>query len=135
MGGSNGNKWSRKLDGGWVLRFVIYQQGLVGISGWIHFVCFFLLSAVEYIDLVHDNYVVANPIPSRALDFLYVDYKPPRPLEILISPNMLSKYQRMFAFILRLLRGVCLSARSKGHRALLFLAIGQRSEDGRGIVH
>src|SRR6266699_1236457 len=37
-----------------------------------------------------------------------MDYKPPRPLEILISPNILSKYQRMFTFILRLLRGMCL---------------------------
>jgi len=41
----------------------------------------------------------------EALDFLYMDYRPPRPLEILISPEILSKYQRMFAFILRLLRG------------------------------
>ena len=41
----------------------------------------------------------------RALDFLYMDYKPPRPLEILISSDILSKYQRMFTFILRLLRG------------------------------
>ncbi|KAF8894369.1 gamma-tubulin complex, DGRIP91/SPC98 component protein [Gymnopilus junonius] len=39
-----------------------------------------------------------------ALDFLYMDYKPPHPLEILISPDVLSKYQRMFTFILRLLR-------------------------------
>ena len=34
-----------------------------------------------------------------------MDYKPPRPLEILISSDILSKYQRMFTFILRLLRG------------------------------
>ncbi|KDR74981.1 hypothetical protein GALMADRAFT_69458 [Galerina marginata CBS 339.88] len=39
-----------------------------------------------------------------ALDFLYMDYKPPHPLEILISPDILSKYQRMFTFILRLFR-------------------------------
>ncbi|KAF8149545.1 Spc98 family-domain-containing protein [Crassisporium funariophilum] len=45
-----------------------------------------------------------NPLSIEALDFLYMDYKPPRPLEILISPDILSKYQRMFAFILRLLR-------------------------------
>ena len=44
-------------------------------------------------------------LPGRALDFLYMDYKPPRPLEILISSDILSKYQRMFTFILRLLRG------------------------------
>lgn len=41
----------------------------------------------------------------RALDFLYMDYKPPRPLEILIPPEVLAKYQRMFTFILRLFRG------------------------------
>ncbi|KAF8800245.1 gamma-tubulin complex, DGRIP91/SPC98 component protein [Phlegmacium glaucopus] len=44
-----------------------------------------------------------NPL-CTALDFLYMDYKPPRPLEILISSDILSKYQRMFTFILRLLR-------------------------------
>ncbi|KAF8971184.1 gamma-tubulin complex, DGRIP91/SPC98 component protein [Flammula alnicola] len=45
-----------------------------------------------------------DPLSIEALDFLYMDYKPPNPLEILISPDVLSKYQRMFAFILRLLR-------------------------------
>ncbi|KAF9473401.1 gamma-tubulin complex, DGRIP91/SPC98 component protein [Pholiota conissans] len=45
-----------------------------------------------------------DPLSIEALDFLYMDYKPPHPLEILISPDILSKYQRMFAFILRLLR-------------------------------
>ena len=34
-----------------------------------------------------------------------MDYKPPRALEVLITPDILSKYQRMFAFILRLMRG------------------------------
>ena len=34
-----------------------------------------------------------------------MDYKPPRALEVLITPEILSKYQRMFAFILRLMRG------------------------------
>jgi hypothetical protein len=46
-----------------------------------------------------------NLVAIEALDFLYMDYKPPRPLEVLISPEILSKYQRMFEFILRLLRG------------------------------
>ncbi|TFK44260.1 gamma-tubulin complex, DGRIP91/SPC98 component protein [Crucibulum laeve] len=45
-----------------------------------------------------------NPLSIEALDFLYMDYKPPNTLEILISPDVLSKYQRMFAFTLRLLR-------------------------------
>lgn len=52
-----------------------------------------------------------NPLTMEALDFLYMDYKPPRPMEILISPEILSKYQRLFAFILRLLRGMYLSHR------------------------
>ena len=41
----------------------------------------------------------------RALDFLYLDYKPPDPLGVLISPEILSRYQRVFAFMLRMLRG------------------------------
>ncbi|KXN90824.1 hypothetical protein AN958_03478 [Leucoagaricus sp. SymC.cos] len=45
-----------------------------------------------------------NPLCVEALDFLYMDYKPPHPLEILISHEILSKYQRMFTFLLRLIR-------------------------------
>ncbi|EFI28230.1 hypothetical protein CC1G_14255 [Coprinopsis cinerea okayama7 len=45
-----------------------------------------------------------NPLYIEALDFLYMDYKPPRPMDILISHDILHKYQRIFAFILRLLR-------------------------------
>ena len=41
----------------------------------------------------------------RSLDFLYMEYQPPRPLRILIGSDVLSKYQRIFAFNLRLLRG------------------------------
>lgn len=41
----------------------------------------------------------------RALDFLFIDYKPPHPLNVLITPIILSKYQRLFAFILRMMRG------------------------------
>ncbi|KAH7908422.1 Spc98 family-domain-containing protein, partial [Hygrophoropsis aurantiaca] len=40
----------------------------------------------------------------KALDFLYIDYKVPHPLEVIISPGTLSKYQRVFAFLLRMLR-------------------------------
>ena len=50
--------------------------------------------------LVFDGFGLA-----RALDFLYMDYRAPRPLEVLITPDILSKYQRMFAFLLRLMRG------------------------------
>lgn len=34
-----------------------------------------------------------------------MDYKPPPPLDIVITAEVLSKYQRVFSFILRLLRG------------------------------
>jgi len=34
-----------------------------------------------------------------------MDYKPPPPLDVIITPDVLSKYQRTFSFILRLLRG------------------------------
>lgn len=62
---------------------------------------------VEY---VHgDRYVCLTLLTpsslSRALDFLYMDYKPPHPLEVLIPDEVLSKYQRMFTFLLRLMRG------------------------------
>jgi hypothetical protein len=50
----------------------------------------------------------------RALDFLYMDYKPPHPLGVLITPDILSKYQRMFAFILRMMRGG--SHENRGHQ-------------------
>ncbi|KAF8844752.1 hypothetical protein BDN67DRAFT_1052727 [Paxillus ammoniavirescens] len=42
-----------------------------------------------------------------SLDFLYLDYKVPRPLEVLIPPSILSKYQRIFALLLRLTRVEC----------------------------
>jgi hypothetical protein len=42
---------------------------------------------------------------SSALDFLYLDYKPPLPVAALITADILNKYQRIFNFLLRLLRG------------------------------
>ncbi|KIM23387.1 hypothetical protein M408DRAFT_77699 [Serendipita vermifera MAFF 305830] len=45
-----------------------------------------------------------NPSSVAALDFLYLDYKPPLPVAALITPEILSKYQRIFNFLLRLLR-------------------------------
>ncbi|KAL1745705.1 gamma-tubulin complex component protein [Schizophyllum fasciatum] len=51
-----------------------------------------------------------NPLCTRstlgrkALDFLYMEYRPPHPLDVLISQDTLTKYQRLFSFILRLLR-------------------------------
>lgn len=49
--------------------------------------------------------LIASAILHRALDFLYMEYQPPRPLRILVGSDVLSKYQRIFAFNLRLLRG------------------------------
>ncbi|KAN0129226.1 Spc97 / Spc98 family domain containing protein [Lactarius tabidus] len=45
-----------------------------------------------------------NPSCIEALDFLLMDYKPPPPLDVVITADVLSKYQRVFSFILRLLR-------------------------------
>ncbi|KAJ7647019.1 gamma-tubulin complex component protein [Roridomyces roridus] len=50
----------------------------------------------------HDQWL--NPLSIEALDFLYMDYKPPHPLDILITPEILSKYQRMFTHLLRIMR-------------------------------
>ncbi|KAL5522043.1 hypothetical protein ACEPAF_1899 [Sanghuangporus sanghuang] len=45
-----------------------------------------------------------DPTLIEALDFLYTQYRPPNPLRCLITEDILSKYQRIFAFLLRLLR-------------------------------
>ncbi|KAJ7045832.1 gamma-tubulin complex, DGRIP91/SPC98 component protein [Mycena alexandri] len=49
----------------------------------------------------HDQWL--NPF-CEALDFLYMDYKAPHPLDILITPDILSKYQRLFTYLLRIMR-------------------------------
>ncbi|EKM54343.1 uncharacterized protein PHACADRAFT_210153 [Phanerochaete carnosa HHB-10118-sp] len=45
-----------------------------------------------------------NPKSMEAFDFLYMNYHPPHPLDALIPPDVLSKYHRVFAFNLRLMR-------------------------------
>lgn len=45
-----------------------------------------------------------DPLAIEALDFLYMNYRPPRSVEVLIPTEILSKYQRMFTFLLRLMR-------------------------------
>ncbi|KAH9892864.1 Spc98 family-domain-containing protein [Cubamyces lactineus] len=45
-----------------------------------------------------------NPLSIEALDFLYMHYQPPHPLDVVVTPSILSKYHRMFAFNLRLMR-------------------------------
>ncbi|KAJ3868300.1 gamma-tubulin complex, DGRIP91/SPC98 component protein [Lentinula novae-zelandiae] len=59
--------------------------------------------AVRHISTGHTN-AWANPLHVEALDFLYMEYKPPQPLDVVITPDILSKYQRIFSFLLRILR-------------------------------
>ena len=40
----------------------------------------------------------------EALDFLQLQYKPPFPLDAIITPSILERYDRIFLFLLRLLR-------------------------------
>jgi len=47
-----------------------------------------------------------------------MDYKPPSPMDVLISPQILEKYQRVFGFILRLFRGVTLTSSSDVRRLI-----------------
>ncbi|EIN11365.1 hypothetical protein PUNSTDRAFT_131527 [Punctularia strigosozonata HHB-11173 SS5] len=45
-----------------------------------------------------------NPLSIEALDFLYIDYKPPHPTEVVITSEALNKYQRIFSYLLRVMR-------------------------------
>ncbi|KAK7045547.1 hypothetical protein VNI00_007379 [Paramarasmius palmivorus] len=45
-----------------------------------------------------------NPLVIEALDFLYMDYRPPHPLDVVITPDVIFKYQRLFSLLLRVLR-------------------------------
>ncbi|KAI0081856.1 hypothetical protein K474DRAFT_1655722 [Panus rudis PR-1116 ss-1] len=45
-----------------------------------------------------------NKIAIQALDFLYLDYQPPKPFDTILSAFMLSRYHRVFTLNLRLLR-------------------------------
>ncbi|KAJ8090436.1 hypothetical protein PM082_019034 [Marasmius tenuissimus] len=46
----------------------------------------------------------SDPLAIEALDFLYMDYKPPPPLDVVITNDIIFKYQRLFALLLRVLR-------------------------------
>ncbi|KAF9268640.1 hypothetical protein L218DRAFT_969958 [Marasmius fiardii PR-910] len=46
----------------------------------------------------------SDPLVVGALDFLYMEYKPPPPLDVVITPDIIFKYQRLFALLLRVLR-------------------------------
>ncbi|CAI2162304.1 15879_t:CDS:2 [Funneliformis geosporum] len=51
-----------------------------------------------------ESEVCSDPNALEALDFLYLDYKPPYPINVILSPNSLTKYNRLFTFLLRVLR-------------------------------
>ncbi|KDQ15335.1 hypothetical protein BOTBODRAFT_131086 [Botryobasidium botryosum FD-172 SS1] len=60
-----------------------------------------------------------DPMCIRALDFLYVDYNPPPCISVLMNPDVMLKYKRIFTFLLRLLRVETVS------RALFHLTLKQ----------
>lgn len=43
-------------------------------------------------------------IAVEALDFLYLSYRPPHPVNTIITPSSLNKYNRLFTFLLHILR-------------------------------
>ncbi|KAI8576101.1 hypothetical protein K450DRAFT_130890 [Umbelopsis ramanniana AG] len=45
-----------------------------------------------------------NPQSLEAVDFLQLSYSPPYPLNIIITPTIIEKYNRVFSFLLRLFR-------------------------------
>ena len=45
-----------------------------------------------------------DPDSLEALDFLRLQYKPPQPLEVIITPTCLHKYDRLFKHLLRVMR-------------------------------
>ncbi|KAG1826425.1 Spc98 family-domain-containing protein [Suillus variegatus] len=68
-----------------------------------------------------------NPLYIEALDFLYLDYKVPHPLEVIITPDTTSKYQRTFSFLLRVIRveSAIRAAFRMTHRDVLFPTLNQ----------
>ncbi|GJJ06800.1 hypothetical protein Clacol_000996 [Clathrus columnatus] len=44
------------------------------------------------------------PLEDGALDFLYLDYKTSPPLDVVVTPQIIAKYQRVFTYLLRLTR-------------------------------
>ncbi|GJJ06802.1 hypothetical protein Clacol_000998 [Clathrus columnatus] len=45
-----------------------------------------------------------DPVSIEALDFLYLDYKTSPPLDVVVTPQIIAKYQRVFTYLLRLTR-------------------------------
>ncbi|CAB5214383.1 unnamed protein product [Rhizophagus irregularis] len=51
-----------------------------------------------------ESEICNDPNALEALDFLYLDFKPPYPINVIITPSSISKYNRLFTFLLRVLR-------------------------------
>ncbi|KAG1742908.1 Spc98 family-domain-containing protein [Suillus lakei] len=68
-----------------------------------------------------------NPLYIEALDFLYLDYKVPHPLDVIITPDTASKYQRIFSFLLRVMRveSAIRAAFRMTHQDVLFPTLNQ----------
>ncbi|KAG0703232.1 Spc98 family-domain-containing protein [Suillus ampliporus] len=68
-----------------------------------------------------------NPLYIEALDFLYLDYKVPHPLDVIITPDTTSKYQRIFSFLLRVMRveSAIRTAFRMTHQNVLFPTLNQ----------
>ncbi|KAG2339777.1 hypothetical protein BDR05DRAFT_891098 [Suillus weaverae] len=68
-----------------------------------------------------------NPLCKLPLDFLYLDYKVPHPLDVIITPDTTSKYQRIFTFLLRVIRveSAIRAAFRMTHQDVLFPTLNQ----------
>lgn len=67
------------------------------------------LSVCDYISFsvredVDNGAKWTNPQSLEAVDFLQLSYSPPYPLNIVITPTIIEKYNRVFSFLLRLFR-------------------------------
>ncbi|KAI8881064.1 hypothetical protein K501DRAFT_253958 [Backusella circina FSU 941] len=62
----------------------------------------------------------ANPNAVEALDFLYLSYDPRYPLNVLINPPIIDKYNRIFTFLLRLQRAMYIT--KEIHKVLILRA-------------
>ncbi|KAF8332635.1 Spc98 family-domain-containing protein [Cantharellus anzutake] len=83
-----------RRTGGGRLRDAIWKEGEWRLG--------FVIRPAEEDD--QDDPSWLDPTTVHALDFLDMNYKPPETLLTLLSPELLEKYKRVFAFLLKLLR-------------------------------
>ncbi|PVH82604.1 hypothetical protein DL98DRAFT_653007 [Cadophora sp. DSE1049] len=69
-----------------------------------------------------------DPDSIEALDFLRLSYKPPQPLEAVITPMILFKYDQLFKLLLRVVRMLYVAS-------ALFRDTGDRSANWQGVEH